>query len=420
MRTSFNLPPYFRRSWKLPALLLIICLAGAGVLTAARMKDSRPEPRDESDSLVSTITGSVKPGDTISTLLGHLFSPQEIHDLTGLAREVFPLTRISAGQPYELKLNGGSFEQFAYDIDSDDQLIVRRDVGGFSVSREPIRYTVEHAAIPGRIESSLFQAVVDIGESERLAIQLADIFAWDIDFFNDIRVGDSFEMLVERRFRNGRPAGDGRVLAARFRVQDRTYEAFYFQDGNETPCYYDRAGRSLRKAFLKAPLSFSRISSGFNMRRSHPITNRITAHPAIDYAAPAGTPVQTVGDGTVILASYKGDNGNCVKIRHPNGWVSMYNHLSRFGKNIHAGTKVQQGQVIGYVGSTGLATGPHLDFRMFRNGKPVNPLRVESPPALPVSEAGMAEFRAMIADRLALMENQHPQQTAKVMLIGWQ
>jgi murein DD-endopeptidase MepM/ murein hydrolase activator NlpD len=266
--------------------------------------------------------------------------------------------------------------------------------------------------VQGTIESSLFETVVKIGESERLAMQLAEIFAWDIDFFQDIQQGDSFEVVLEKRFRDGRPAGDGRLLAARFTNQDLVSQAFYFKDGKRSPDYYDENGHSLRKAFLKAPLSFSRISSGFTFHRRHPITHRVKAHPAIDYAAPKGTPIHTVCDGTIIFASYKRYNGNCVKVRHPNGWVTMYNHMSKFARNIRSGKRVAQGQVIGYVGSTGLSTGPHLDFRMYRNGVPVNPLKVKSPPARPVSAVNMAAFRVMVADRVALMEIPPQQNTA--------
>lgn len=404
MDTNLNPPgKYFSfRSWQLPAVALI---AAAGLLAGILMKGAMPEPpRDE-----KTVQGSIKRGDTISSLLGALFTPKEINDLVRQCRDVYPLTRISVGQPYNLSLSEGSFKRFIYEIDSDAQLVIDHDENGFSVSREPISYTVEQAAVRGSIESSLFQAVVDIGESESLALQLADIFAWDVDFFQDIRVGDSFEAVVEKRYRKGRHSGNGRLLAASFTVQDQPYRAFYFQDGNQPPGYYDENGQSMRKAFLKAPLSFSRISSGFSMSRRHPVTDRVRAHPAIDYAAPVGTPIQTVGDGTVTFAAYKGDNGNCVKVRHPNGWITMYNHLSRFGKDIRAGKKVQQGQIIGYVGSTGLSTGPHLDFRMYRDGTPVNPLKVKSPPAMPVSSTRMAEFKAIVAGRLALMKGQSPQ-----------
>lgn len=327
-------------------------------------------------------------------------------------RKVYPLNKISAGQPYRLSLKGDDFEHFAYDIDDTDQLIICRDNGDFSVLREPIAYTVEQVTMKGSITSSLFQAVVDIGESEGLAFQLAEIFAWDIDFFHDIQAGDSFEMVVEKRYRQGKPAGNGRLLAARFTVQNETHQAYYFKDGKQPADYYNQKGYSLRKAFLKAPLSFSRISSGFSMHRRHPITKRVKAHPAIDYAAPRGTPIRSIGDGTVTFAANKRYNGNCVKIRHLNGWATMYNHMSRFGKNVRAGRKIRQGDVIGYVGSTGLSTGPHLDFRMYRHGKAVNPLKVKSPSARPVSTRAMAAFRIMVADRVAAMENRSGQQTA--------
>lgn len=354
---------------------------------------------------INTITGAIKPGDTISSLFKNVFSTQEIHELARKCREVFPLNTISAGQAYKLSLKGDAFERFTYDIDDTDQLVICRDENDFSVVRQPISYTVEQVTLKGKITSSLFKAVVDIGESEGLAFQLADIFAWDIDFFHDIQVGDTFEMVVEKRYRKGVPAGTGRLLAARFTVQDQTYQAFYFQDGTRQPDYYDANGFSLRKAFLKAPLSFSRISSGFNLRRRHPITHQVKAHPAIDYAAPTGTPIHSIGDGTVTFAANKRYNGNCVKIRHPNGWSTMYNHMSRFGKSIRAGRKVRQGQVIGYVGSTGRSTGPHLDFRMYRHDSPVNPLTVKLPPARPVSKGNMLAFKAMVSDRIASLEN---------------
>ncbi|MDD2310059.1 MAG: peptidoglycan DD-metalloendopeptidase family protein [Desulfuromonadaceae bacterium] len=407
---------FWRRSWRLQILLLIICVIGAGILFWNLIKNRQSEqsahPTHPSLNAASpaepikTITGSIKPGDTISSLFKDLFSTKEIIKLAGQCREVFPLNMISTGQTYKLSLNGNNFERFTYDIDDKDQLIICRDKDNFSVIRQPISYTVEQVTIKGTILSSLFQAIADIGESEGLAFQLADIFAWDIDFFHDIKAGDSFEIIVEKRYRKGEAAGNGRLLAARFTVQDQAYQAYYFKDGSQPPNYYDQNGYSLRKAFLKAPLSFSRISSGFNMSRRHPITHRVKAHPAIDYAAPTGTPILSIGDGTVTLAANNRYNGKYVKIRHPNGWATMYNHMSRFGGNIRAGRKVQQGELIGYVGSTGLSTGPHLDFRMFRNGKPVNPLTVKLPRARPVSTNNMVAFKIVVADRIAFLESQ--------------
>ena len=406
-----------RKRW-MPILLVAIFLAGV-TLTAVTLINNRQQGSPEKEEVPvrdnnKTIKGCIQPGDTISSLLGKVLSPGEIHELALMCREVHPLTSIATGQSYMLSLEDGNFKQFAYDIDSNDKLVICCEDENFSVSREHIQYNVKQAVVRGTITSSLFQAVLDTGESESLALQLADIFAWDINFFTDIQPGDTFEVVVEKRFRNGQPADNGRLLAANFTVQGKTNQAFYFRDGNQPPGYFDSNGRSLRKAFLKAPLSYSRISSGFSMRRRHPITHRIKKHPAIDYAAPTGTPVHTVGNGTVILASYKKYNGKCVTIRHPNGWKTMYNHLSRFAKNIRSGQKVKQGQFIGYVGSTGLSTGPHLDFRMYKNGKPVNPLKIKSSPARPVSRANLAAFKATAAELLATIDNQTSRQTAGV------
>lgn len=421
MLKDFNPPKRYvrRRSWLLPSLIVCVCLSCVVIFyVMQRQPENRTNPTlkneevVQSEKQIKTVRGLIKSGDSISSLLGGMLSPQEILELSQKCRAIFPLDAISAGQPYKVSLQGGSFLKFKYDIDNNEQLIVCRDQDDFSISKEPIRYEVERVVVKGEITSSLFQAVVDIGESEGLALKLADIFAWDIDFFNDIQIGDSFEVVIEKRYRKGQPPINGRLLAARFKNQGELSQAFYFEDGKRSPDYYDQNGQSLRKAFLKAPLSFSRISSGFNMQRRHPVTKRIKAHPAIDYAAPTGTPILSIGDGTVSFAGQKRYNGKYVKIRHPNGWVTMYNHMSRFGKDILAGKKVRQGQLIGYVGSTGLSTGPHLDFRMYRNGKPVNPLKVQSPPARPVSSANLMQFKAMVSDLVAIIESKPDQDKA--------
>lgn len=359
-----------------------------------------------------TVKGTIQPGDTITSLLGDIFSPGQIHTLSQSSKSIFPLSRLCAGQSYELCLLDGGFESFVYDIDREEQLVIRRQGDAFAIEKVPIEYTVKTDLVTGIIDSSLFEAVVKSGENEVLAISLADIFAWDIDFIRDIQQGDAFEALVEKRFREGVPAGYGRILAARFTNQGQPYNAYLFKDGDGPGAYYDEKGRSLRKAFLKAPLSFSRISSGFNMRRLHPVTKKVRPHPAIDYAAPTGTPIKTVGDGTVTFAAYKRYNGNCVKIRHPGGWETMYNHMSRFGRGIKRGVKIRQGQIIGYVGTTGRSTGPHLDFRMYKNGVAVNPLKIKAPPTAPVSSKHMAEFKQTVTQLAARLDGKDLIQTA--------
>jgi murein DD-endopeptidase MepM/ murein hydrolase activator NlpD len=212
--------------------------------------------------------------------------------------------------------------------------------------------------------------------------------------------------LVEKRYREGQPAGYGRILAAEFTNQGTTFQAFLYQDGDRRPDYYDAKGQSLRKAFLKAPLSFSRISSGFTMRRFHPITKTWKSHPAIDYAASRGTPIKSVGDGVIIKKGYTRGNGNYVKIRHNSSYETMYLHMKGFAKNISKGKRVVQGQRIGYVGSTGLATGPHLCFRMYKNGAPVNPHRVKAPATKPINKANREDFNLKVKSLMARLTDQ--------------
>lgn len=426
MQSDFNPPrtssvqrTRSRRRFVLPLLML----AGLGCLfllsqrqpaahTGQADRETAPAAAPKiPDIRRELVRGAIQPGDTITSLLGQVFTPQQIHNLNQQCKEVFPLSKLCAGQDYRLALRDGTFERFEYDIDHDEQLIILQGEGGFDVSRSPIPYTVEPQVINGTITSSLFGAVIDSGESEALALNLADIFAWDIDFIRDIQSGDSFQVLVEKRFREGQQAGYGRILAASFTNCGETYRGFLFKDGERGPAYYDENGKSLRKAFLKAPLSFSRISSGFTMRRLHPVTKTYKPHPAIDYAAPTGTPIKTVGDGVVVKATYNRFNGNYVKIRHPGSWETMYNHMSRFGRGIKSGKKVRQGQVIGYVGSTGRSTGPHLDFRMYKNGRTVNPLRVKSPSVAPVSSEQMAAYRTTIAPLVARLDESAPAAT---------
>lgn len=373
----------------------------------------QPAPAPAPPPVPRTLTrGVVRPGDTVSGLLGAYLTAQQIHDLSQQSRKVFPLSRLCAGQPYELSLLGGDFESFTYDIDREEQLVIRAAGDGFELSRVAIPYEVKVDLVKGTISSSLFEAVAEIGESPDLALALSEIFAWDVDFILDIREGDSFQALVERRFRDGESAGYGAILAAEFVSQGQAYRAIRFQDGDHPPAYYDPDGKSLRKAFLRAPLSFTRISSGFSRRRFHPITKTWKAHPAIDYAAPTGTPIKTVGDGTVVERGYTSGNGNYIKIRHNSTYETLYLHMSRFARGVKRGSRVSQGQVIGYVGATGLATGPHLCFRMYRNGTPVNPLKVKAVAADPVSRDHLAEFEAVATRRLAPLDGEGTRQAS--------
>jgi murein DD-endopeptidase MepM/ murein hydrolase activator NlpD len=247
------------------------------------------------------------------------------------------------------------------------------------------------------IENSLFGSVIGIGEKDQLALDIAEIFGSDIDFYTDIQPGDSFRVLLEKKYLNGQFAKYGVILAAAFTNQQKLLTGFRFQDENGKPAYYAPDGKSLRRSFLKSPLKFARISSRFSYARRHPILRTVRPHLGVDYAARAGTPVQAVGAGKVISAGYSGGNGRMIRIRHSGGYETMYLHLSRIA--VRPGAKVGQGQVIGYVGSTGLSTGPHLDFRVLKGGKPINPLKVIFPPGAPVSPSSFETF-ASLRDKL--------------------
>jgi murein DD-endopeptidase MepM/ murein hydrolase activator NlpD len=359
---------------------------------------------EETEEPWEMVEARVQRGDTASSLLSLYLSPGEIHRLAELSRPVFPLSRLGAGQRYRLYLDAETLVRFEYDINSNEQLVILPAEAGFEISREPIIYEVRQELVRGSIRTNLFEAVAASGEQPELALALADIFAWDIDFIRDLRQGDDFQALIEKRSRDGEPAGYGRMLAAEFVNRGIANRAFWFEAGEKNGSYFDAEGRNIRKAFLRAPLSYSRISSGFSTRRLHPITRTWRAHPAIDYAAPPGTPIMTVGDGVITEMGYNKNNGNYMKIRHNSNYETIYLHMQGFAKGMQRNKKLTQGQVIGYVGSTGLATGPHLCFRMLKNGSPVNPQTVKIPNADPIPAALLAEFKVAISPYLALFQ----------------
>ena len=245
----------------------------------------------------------------------------------------------------------------------------------------------------GVINNSLFQTIAEGKSSPVLALKLSDVFAWQIDFYR-IQKGDSFKVIYEEVWVDDKLIDIGRITAAVFNYHGKDFYAFYFKQDNDLD-YFDENGNSLRKAFLRAPLKFSRISSRFSNRRYHPVLHKYRSHHGIDFAAPTGTPVHAIGDGIVTLAQYSGGAGNYIKIRHNSTYQSGYMHLSKYAKGIRAGVSVKQGQTIGYVGSTGLATGPHLDLRFWKNGQLVDYLKIEFPPSKPIDEKYREEYTAL-------------------------
>jgi murein DD-endopeptidase MepM/ murein hydrolase activator NlpD len=353
------------------------------------------------DGGLTVVHGVVGRNDTLAAALDGLLSPAGLHQLVEAARPIHDLARISIGRPFGVALEpDGLLHAFTYGIDELRTLrVVRR---GQVLSAELLTrdYETRMAVVSGTIERSLFEAIEAKGEDDQLALDLADIFAWDVDFNTEIQVGDSYRVAVEKRYLDGSFVHYGRILAAEFVRGDRVLEALR-HEGASGAGYYDPEGRPLRKAFLRSPLRFTRISSRFSRSRLHPILHVRRAHLGVDYAAPAGTPVAASADGVVVSAGWQGGYGRSIRLRHANGYETLYGHLSRI--DVRGGQRVTQGQRIGAVGQTGLATGPHLDYRMRRDGRFVDPLHVQSPPAEPIPLAERASFAVARVGLLALL-----------------
>ncbi|EMG36788.1 metalloendopeptidase-like membrane protein [Desulfocurvibacter africanus PCS] len=356
--------------------------------------------------------GVVQKGDTVMTLLGDFFSPAEIISLARECEEIFSLSRICAGHAFAITTQGDDFHGFEYEISAAEKLRILKAEEGFQVERAPIEYDVRTERVSGVITSNLYAAVDAAGESPELAVRLAEIFAWDIDFIRDIREGDTFTVLAEKRSRDGQPAGYGRILAAMFINQGQVYKGFLFETAEGQAHFYDENGRSMRKAFLKTPLDFARITSGFSRKRFHPVLGVNRPHLGTDYAAPTGTPIKSVGDGVITVLTRNNASGNYITIRHNNSYETSYLHMSRFASGLKRGSRVRQGQVIGYVGQTGWATGPHVCFRMKKNGQHINPVKLKTPPAEGVPQDRREAFTGLVSHLTTTLE-QDTSQTAE-------
>jgi murein DD-endopeptidase MepM/ murein hydrolase activator NlpD len=391
-----------RRSLFVIVLAFILPLmAVAGYRALERGRPVPPVPSVQSVNLAAAPPARLKfldfsdkfrRNETVTdALLRHGLTKPQVYELVQAARPVWPRTRVIAGEEFQGNLYpNGEFHEFRYRIDPDRYLTVYRDGDRFVPLVKSFDLELRTEAVNGVILNSLFLAVTGAGEQEMLAGDLSNIFAWDVDFDTDIQKGDSFRILVEKKYLNGRFDRYGNILAAELTVGKKHLSAFRFQ--NE---FYDNSGKSVRKSLLKSPLNFAaRISSRYSSARLHPILRIVRPHYGVDYAAPTGTPVVAVASGKVISAGMDGGFGNSVRLRHDIGGLeTVYSHLSVIG--VRAGQQVAQGQVIGNVGATGLATGPHLDFRVFEHGRPTNPTRKIVPDAPPVAANMLTRFTAM-------------------------
>ncbi len=347
------------------------------------------------------VHGTIGRHETLGSALRDTLSPAAVHELVEVARPVYDLARVSVGHPFGMALASDGLAAFTYAIDELRMLRVRRQDATWTADLVTRSYDTRVGSATGVISSSLFAAIEDAGEQDQLALDMADIFAWDVDFNTEIQRGDAFRVSVEKHYLDGRFSRYGRILAAEFVRGPRVLRAVRFEAARG-PGYYAPDGTPLRKAFLRSPLRFTRISSGFSMARLHPILKTVRPHPGIDYAAPAGTPVGASADGVVSQAGYSGGYGKLVKLRHANGFETLYGHLSRI--DVRVGQRVAQGARLGAVGATGLATAPHLDYRMLRNGSFVNPLRIQTPPAEPLTADEQPAFEEAAARGLLLLD----------------
>lgn len=363
-------------------------------------------PRSENED-ISWREVKVKRGDSLSVLFARAgLSPRQLHEVLASGDDARRLRRIYPGNTVQFLIGGDSaLHKLVYDLDEQHSLHVVRASDGFTSSLvdRPVARHLAHAH--GVIEDSLFLAAQRAGLSENLTMELAAIFGWDVDFSLDIRAGDSFTVVYEELYRNGEKLRDGDILAAEFVNRGHEYRAIRYSDESGRTDYYTPDGHSMRKTFLRSPVDFTRISSRFSVGRRHPILNRIRAHKGVDYAAPRGTPVKAAGDGKIVFRGRKGGYGNAIIIQHGSRYSTLYGHLSGFARGIHTGSHVRQGKIIGYVGMTGLATGPHLHYEFRVNGVHRNPLTVHLPDAAPLPARFQDDFRDTSEPLLAQLDS---------------
>lgn len=333
----------------------------------------------------------VESGDTFAEVMSGMGVPyEEAHAILSSSKDIFDFTKINAGKLLKLVFVNQAFAAMEYTLNSDTVIHVKKQDDEFMVTEEEIPYVVEVVTAKGIIKDSLFAAASEAGVDDKVTLKLADIFSWDIDFATDIREGDSFSIVYEKRSLDEKPAGAGRLLAAKFTNSGKEYSGFRYKDA-----FYDSQGVSLARQFVKSPLSYSYISSGYANYRVNPVTRKVETHFAIDYAASAGTPVIATAKGDVVYAANKGGLGTTVELQHGGGYKTQYAHLSKIAKGVKNGGAVEQGDVIGYVGSTGISTGPHLQYAMYKNGDKVNPLTIDTPKGESVEGSQINEFNAV-------------------------
>jgi murein DD-endopeptidase MepM/ murein hydrolase activator NlpD len=381
-----------------------------GSTTAPPTAAPLPGPVVQQASVASIIEIVVGRNDTLDAIFRRMsLNKSDLAAIRALPGIRQSLDFLKPGDAIKLTESDGDIKELTRKVSETQTLDVVRQTSGFEAKMidNPVETRVRTAAAV--IDSSLFQAAGAADISDAIALKLANVFAWDIDFVLDIREGDRFTAVYEQIYQDGKYLHDGEVLAAEFVNNGKVYRAVRFVSDSGSAGYYSPAGLAMRKAFLRAPVDFTRVSSAFNPHRQHPILNLIRGHMGTDYAAPTGTPVHAAGDGRVSFAGRRGGYGNAIVLMHGGNVSTLYGHMSRFARNMHVGTHVQQGEVIGYVGMTGLATGPHLHYEYLTNGVHRNPQTVQLPGAEPLHAEALQRFRDLAAPLIAALAPQPPQ-----------
>ncbi len=384
--------------------LFLILLALVFILSNLNTKKNQEnkflediEPKYEYGILVDSFNvtkGVVQQGQTFGEILysNHIDHPQ-ISEIVTKSKEIFDFRRVNAGKEYTVICSKDTIDKARYFIYQENPInyVVIDLTNGVDVYRGEKKIETKVIVTSGKITSSLSESIENLGVSPRVSIKLSEIYAWTIDFFK-IQEGDAFNVYYENNYIDGKYIGIGRVLASEFIHNNQKFYAFLYKEGEKPDEYFDEKGMTLRKAFLKAPLDFYRISSKFSRNRKHPVTGQWKGHFGTDYAAPKGTPIMTTANGVVVSASYTKNNGNFVKVRHNATYTTQYLHMSKIKPGIKKGVFVKQGDIIGYVGSTGLATGPHVCYRFWKNGKQVDPYKQKLPPGEPIKEENIEDY----------------------------
>ncbi len=372
--------------------------------TTFNVETSLPEQAKPATPLMQELT--IKSGDNLSSVFSRMgLNDRDIYELFDGSKSAKDLRSISPGQKMEFLVDNGKLQALKYYKSTLDSLTFTRTETGFASQQISLKPDVKRSFRQGTINSSLFLAGKQAGLPINLTMELAEIFGFDIDFAQDIQKGDQFKVMFEEQYLKDKKVGTGVILSAEFTNAGKTYRAVRYTSKDGTTRYYAPDGKGLNKAFLRMPVEFARISSGFSLGRLHPVLNTIRAHKGTDYAASTGTPIRSTGDGKIIFAGRQGGFGNCIVIQHGQGYETLYGHMSKFGKGITTGTRVSQGQVIGYVGMTGLASGPHLHYEFHVNGKVRNPVTVDLPKSVGIAANEKDRFNSTTQTLVAQLED---------------